>query len=167
MYALLRRRFLCGEVCGEKRKWGGEGGEEKLGKPYFSFGTVSVMHVARFQAWTTRRVREGGRDIWRVLMFVSIFEIRRFIRVRWIVVRSVINIVGVGVWAIGCSWIFDIFFQGKIFIKRESWNGVMYIIFNFNYCPDNFETQFSWFFFFILFLVLSNGKDIFFFFLLF
>lgn len=63
-------------------------------EPYFSFGTVSVIHVARC---LNNEGARGGRDIWRVLMFVSIFEIRRFIRVRWIVVRSVINIVGVGV----------------------------------------------------------------------
>lgn len=33
-----------------------------------------------------------GRDIWRILMFVSIFEIRRFIRAGWIVVRSLLLI---------------------------------------------------------------------------
>lgn len=60
-----------------------------LSEPFPSFMSL----VARLE----QRGGRGREDIWRVLMFVSIFEIRRFIRVRWIVVRSVINIVGVGV----------------------------------------------------------------------
>lgn len=61
MYALLRRRFLCGEVCGEKRKWGGEGGEEKLGKPYFSFGN-RFRHARRSFPGLDNEEGEGGRE---------------------------------------------------------------------------------------------------------
>lgn len=39
----------------------------------------------------------------------------------------------------------------------------MYIIFNFNYCPDNFETQFSWFFFLFCFLCYQTVRTFFFF----
>lgn len=76
----------------------GEGGrlEARGGGTVFFFRN-RFRHSCRSLPGLNNEGAGGGRDIWRVLMFVSIFEIRRFIRVRWIVVRSVINIVGVRV----------------------------------------------------------------------
>lgn len=96
--ALFQRRFLCGEVCGEKRKWGeGVRNSGRRNSVTVFFFRNRFRHACRSLPGGGEGGGGGRRDIWRVLMFVSIFEIRRFIRVRWIVVRSVINIVGVGV----------------------------------------------------------------------
>lgn len=142
-------------------RWGRGGRLEARGGGTVFFFRNRFRHSCRSLPGLNNEGAGGGRDIWRVLMFVSIFEIRRFIRVRWIVVRSVINIVGVRVWAIGVHGFSIFFFLGEN-IYREILKRYVPVIFNLIIVPIICNVIFLVFFFFISCVIKHKVRTFFF-----